>query len=305
VKDIAAYHTKETFGDLDVLVETFFGDQIDYMEFIKTEFEPKQIVHNSHVYSFDYMDFQVDLILTPTEDYDTSMSYYSWNDLGNLAGRIYKKLGFKYGHKGLSYMFRKDDETYSVYGEVVVSRDIKQILEFGDLNYDQFMAGFSTINEMFLWVSASKYFHKDIYLLHNRNHTSRTRDKKRKIYNAFLTWCETAPNLPTYPWTEMREQDGYAGKPEFLKLALSQFDGFQEVHDRVQLDYKNDLTARAKFNGDVVAALTGTSGKDLGMFMQHFIKVHGGKDKCWATVLALTSSDIDTLIVAEYNRFIA
>ena len=303
IVDIPAYRNKESFGDLDILLETFSGDNIDYRSLIIVLFAPKQIVQNNNCYSFDYKDFQIDLILTPTTEFNTTLSYFSWNDLGNLAGRIFKKLGFKYGHRGLSYLFREDDLSHTVYAETIVSQDIQQIMAFGGLDYDKFIQGFDTIDDMFVWISSSKYFHKDIYLFHNRNHISRTRDKKRKNYHLFLEWCANTPNLNAYPWTEMREQDGYAGKPEFLELARKQFDGFAAEYDCIVGKHNEHKIFREKFNGNIVCELTGLTGKDLGMFMQHMTKIHGGKESMFEEMWFLEQVDIIAMILDAYGSY--
>ena len=302
--DIPAYRTKDSFGDLDVLIESFPGDSVRYIDLLTELFHPRQIVPNSGIYSFDVENFQVDLILTPSDDFDTSLAYFSWNDLGNLTGRIFKKLGFKYGHKGLSFMFRENDKSHSVYASPVISRNMKQILEFGDLDYTRFEQGFDTVDEMFRWVSSSKYFHKDIYLLHNRNNTSRTRDKKRKIYNEFLKWCEVTPGLPEYPWTEMREQDGYAGKPEFVAMAFGAFEGFADIYAEIVLKHQLNLQVKEKFNGSVVSHLTGFTGKTLGEFMQNLINGNGGRDVLQPFLLSASTSDIERFVMLEKDKFL-
>ena len=262
ILDIPAYRTKESFGDLDILLETFSGESLNYADMIHGWFSPKQLVTNSGVYSFDYENFQIDLILTPTEYYDTSLSYYSWNDLGNLAGRIFKKLGFKYGHKGLSYIFRDKDNQFNSFAEIVVSKDIKKIIEFGDLNYEEFIVGFDTVEQMFRWVSK-----------------------------------------PEYPWTEMREQDGYAGKPEFLQLALKTFDGFDIQHCKILSQHENLLRVKQNFNGEIVSRITGLQGKELGVFMQHFVNSIGGKSELIRNFLHATTSGIEIQIKNEYAKF--
>jgi hypothetical protein len=303
IKEIPAYRSKPDFGDLDVLFETFAGDAYNVKEIITTLFSPKQIVQNGHVYSFDYDNFQVDLILTPTAIYQTSVDYFSQNDRGNLIGRISKKLGFKYGHDGLVYMFRKDDLTHSVYAEATVSTDTKQIMKFLDLDYDTFANGHDTLEEMFRFVASSKYFHPDIYLLQNRNHTSRTRDKKRKTYNQFLTWCAETPNLNAYPWTHMREQDGYAGKPEFLKMALETFPEFAKKHaEIVKKHFEYDLVHK-KFNGDVIREITGFEGKQLGEFMQHLLNSNGGKEAVHQFLLPKTTEEVREFVLVQFENF--
>ena len=52
------YHTKESFGDMDVLVsmKDYNGD---IREFITTQFKPNEIYHNGNCWSFDYKEFQI------------------------------------------------------------------------------------------------------------------------------------------------------------------------------------------------------------------------------------------------------
>lgn len=302
IRDLPSYRTKDTFGDLDILIETFAGDSYDYRTVITGLFAPRQIVHNGNCYSFDYLNFQVDLILIPRGDFETAYAYYSWNDLGNLAGRLFKKLGFKYGHRGLSYMFRDRDESHCVYAEVVVSSDIKKILDFADLDYERFSKGFDSMEEMFRWVSGSRYFNKDIFLLHNRNHVSRIRDRKRKMYNLFLKWCTAHDDLPAYPWKEMREQDGYAGQPEFLQAALEHFEGFADRYLAIVDKHEKDLKVKEKFNGEIVGKLTGLSGKELGLFMASLMASHGGKDQLWPVLLNATASEVEEIIRTGWRQ---
>jgi hypothetical protein len=301
--DLPAYRTKESFGDLDILLEIFPGDETDYLAMIQYRFNPQQIVRNDKVYSFDVNDFQVDLILTPTEDYDTALAYYAWNDIGNLAGRIFKKLGFKYGHRGLSYMFRKNDNAHSVFAETIVSRDTKAIFEFGDLNYDVWLAGFDTVDDMFVWVSSSKYFHKSIYLLMNRNHVSRTRDKKRKIYNQFLKWCEETDGLPAYPWLKMREQDGYKGDDKFLQEALRKFPGFAETRSKILQDQLINERGHEKLNGVRIASLTGIAGSELGEFMADFFHKYGTRTLMNVRILHWTQEQVDDMILEHWKSY--
>jgi hypothetical protein len=303
IEEIPAYRQKPDFGDLDVLLETRTGDLYHYKTIITELFNPKQVVQNGHIYSFDYDNFQVDLILTPTDIFQTSIDYFSNNDAGNLAGRLAKKLGFKYGHDGLTYMFRGEDQTHSVYDETIVSKDTAAIHKFLDLDHQRFIEGFDTLEEMFIWIASSKYFHSDIYLFHNRNYTSRIRDQKRKTYNQFLTWCAVTPVLNAYPWTQMREQDGYAGKPEFLKLALDTFPDFATRHAEIVKKHANHKIVTGKFNGNIVRELTGFEGRQLGEFMQHLLNNNGGKEHVYKSLLLATNFDVNSFIMLNVKTF--
>jgi len=281
VTAIPAYNTKESFGDLDVLT----SDKVSIEDITKV-FNPTEIVVNGPCTSFDFQGFQVDLIYTPLEHFDFSLAYYSWNDLGNLVGRIFKKLGFKYGHKGLYYLLRVGKD-HRVFREILVSRDLEKVLTFADLDYNKFQEGFNTLEDMFKWVSASKFFHKDIYLLHNRNHTSRARYTKRKTGSDFLEWCRTTENLNEYSWPSYKETDELvyvSTKSVFLEGAFWAFTGFPEEYLKAEFEYQSIEAAKQVLNGRVVSKLTGLKVKELGVFMRRLgNKYPAGEVRHWTT----------------------
>ena len=49
--------------------------------------------------------FQLDLILTSKENFDNYLRYLSFNDLGQLIGRVAFSQGLRYGGEGLYYNF--------------------------------------------------------------------------------------------------------------------------------------------------------------------------------------------------------
>lgn len=303
INSLLAYRSKETFGDLDVLVESRAGSSIIWKDLLSRTFAPTEIVQNSNVYSFDYKQFQIDIILCNSDDYESSFNYFSWNDLGNLMGRVYKKMGFKYGHKGLSYMFRTKDNSQSVFAEVVVSQDISAILEFGGYDSTTFARGFNTLEDVFKFAASSEYFHKDIFLLYNRNNASRTRDRKRKTYHDFLLWCETAQDLPAYGWTTFKETDGYLGDPEFLRRALNTFPGFMEKQAQVLFLKDQRDRVHEKFNGGIISNLTGLVGRELGAFMGALIQQGGGKQKLWPWIYHAVDKELTDFIMSFYEQY--
>jgi hypothetical protein len=264
VAAIQAYRAKESFGDLDILFET---DQtnFDLLSYIKQMFKPNEFYKNGNVISFDYQQFQIDLIGSPREDFDISSHYFAWYDLGNIIGRLYHKMGFKYGHNGLSLLFKDDNYQYE---ELCFSKDIEAILGFADLDAKRFLQGFDTLEDIFSFAVSSQFFNRDIYLLDNRNHASRIRDKKRPTYNALLKWLESQEHLPAYPWTSVREQGGRRHQAEFLERAFAYFPHLKPQYEQIQAQFKQWQMARQKFNGRLVGASTGLSEQALGHFMQ-------------------------------------
>ena len=276
IEAIRAYREKDSFGDMDVLLESddLHRDLYNFRDlrrYVVERFNSKQAVTNGGVVSFEYKEFQIDLITTSALNFETSVNYFAWNDLGNLMGRIAHKLGFKYGHEGLSMTFRDGDYQYA---EINLSKDPKAIVEFLGYNYDRFVAGFDTVQDIFDFTVSTEFFNKEIYALENRNHTSRTRDRKRKTYNQFLTWIETAPNLPEYPWASLKEQGGREYKKQFMERAFKFFPNFKEQHDKVQAEFQLWKQSRENFNGDLVREWTGLQDQDLGKFMKFLRESH-------------------------------
>lgn len=270
---IPAYRAKTSFGDLDILLETE-GLTTDLVAYIQQRFKPNELVKNSHVISFDYKQFQVDFIGSTSANFTISLHYYAWNDLGNILGRLYHKMGFKYGHDGLSMIFKADNYQY---GELCVSKDIEAILAFAGLDAERFLAGFDTLEAIFQYAASSPFFNKAIYLLENRNHASRIRDKKRPTYNALLKWLETQNDLPAYAWENMQEQGGLEYKEPFIQRAFQYFPPFQTQFEDKQVQFQLWKLAKEKFNGRLVQAWTGLEKQELGYFMQK-LKAKGAEE---------------------------
>lgn len=274
---LPSYRNKKDFGDADILLEvTQNVSRLNNLDVhIKSIFpDTKEIVKNSHVYSFEQSNFQIDLILVPTKNFVTSKNYYSYSDLGNLQGRIAHKLGFKYGHDGLTYYFR--DGTYQ-FDEILISKDINKIFQLLDYDVNRFRKGFDDLEDIFQFAASSKYFNKNIYEYDNRNHTARVRDRKRLAYRLFLEWIEKTEGLPTYPWQSFSEKGGRVDKSEFLNISYEIFPEFKEKYEDTKRRFIIHKETKEKFNGNIVSELTRLKNIELGNFMK-FIKKDGNPD---------------------------
>jgi len=201
--EVKAYRQKETFGDLDLLVDGELFSFVPYeevMEMLRVEFnhtgplpykpkDKKDMVMSIGLPS-DEKDvyFQLDLIASERDYYKFHSSYLNWNDLGNLVGVVASSNGFlKYGHDGLRYLFRDGDNLFE---SVVLTNDWDEALEFFGYSQERYYAGFDNLLEIYEYAASSRYFSPSLYAFENRNHTQRTRDRKRPTYNGFLNWIE-------------------------------------------------------------------------------------------------------------------
>lgn len=262
---IPSYLNKHDFGDLDVIYTSKKEILNDLIQLIN----PEQYIKNgpvlSIVYPFNQKNFQVDFIRVKDKSYDFSLNYYSYNDLGNLMGRIFHKMGFKFGHDGLSYIVRDPTINTRVLGTLLVSTDFEKVIKFGDYhNYDNQV--FNELEDIFEYVTTSKYFNKSIFLLENRNHISRVRDKKRPTYMKFLKFidCRNFDNE-----FDFNKKESF--RKEILDQAFIEFPEFKERYDQLLVQIENKRTISEKFNGNIVKDLTGLEGKTLGYFIQFLL----------------------------------
>lgn len=293
IEPVQAYKTKPSFGDMDIVF--WSPEPIHWPRILTQMFDTKGWTKNGNVYSFEYKEMQIDLIITSGENFFPSIFYFAYNDLGNLMGRISHKMGFKYGHDGLKFVVRDGDYQFA---EINVSKNSKDIFEFLGYSWERYAEGFDTLEDIFEYVTTSPFFNKDIYLLHNRNHTSRVRDKKRKTYNEFLEWVKDKTGLNAYPWQSLEERGGTKEVEEFMERAFAQWPLFKYEYESTMVRFRRHQRAKVLFNGDLVREWTGMEGPELGKVMKEvreymesqegsvvdFVLAHG-QDYCKKVVL--------------------
>ena len=80
---VISYADKEDHGDMDILVLN--DGNMPKPEVIKKilteQFGANEIHRNSTIYSFDYKELQIDLLFTPTRNWETSKVFFAYNDL--------------------------------------------------------------------------------------------------------------------------------------------------------------------------------------------------------------------------------
>ena len=257
---IPSNRQKESFGDMDILIGNTYGrNDINYKRtFLSLSgLEIVEEHKNGDVTSFGVSlpqgIFQVDIIGSDIYSYPFALHYFSYNDAGNLIGRIARGLGLKFGHDGLWYTQRNE---HTILKNHLLTQDFKTALEYLGLDAHKFFDGFDTMEEVFQWIIASPYYDWNRFDLSQRNYRSRVRDSKRENYRKFLEWAKDKPTNHLPP------------KETFLTQHCSVFIGLDDAICAVE--EKELLVRKAKeiYNGKIVADITGLQGKELGMFMK-------------------------------------
>ena len=93
---VKCYHNKESHGDMDILVKMGYEQvNINIIDFIKNNFNPSDINNNNGVISFDYDNFQIDIIPISQGIWDIANIWFSYDPFSNLVGKIVKQFNIK------------------------------------------------------------------------------------------------------------------------------------------------------------------------------------------------------------------
>lgn len=253
------YRNKKDFGDIDIVVE--FNNPQDISKCInkiKNDLKPRDTFKNGNIFSFELNQHQVDLIFTNEKYFQSSLIYFSYNDLFNLLGRIAHKMGFKLGHKGLMIVVKNGNY---LLGEIILTQNLKEILGILGLNYETYKKGFDELEDIFEFVISSKFFDKSIYDYDNLNHINRIRNKKRKVYRKFLKYIKNIPNKSIK-----------IDKSKQVQKVLKLYPEAQEELKKLQEKLKKQQEVKKIFNGNIVSKIKNVTGQELGKWMKHFNK---------------------------------
>ncbi len=261
------YGAKPDFGDLDIVIAG---------EALKQNWESvrAQIVQDlgiqkyrsaGNVFSTVYRDFQVDYFVVAPRFLESSYHYLSFNDLGNLIGKICRRFDLKYGDRGLVYVYRRQDGHYK--RDLEVSLDFAQICGFLELNYQKWEQGFMYLEEMFEWITASPYFSVEPYLKMDKTLEKRT--ERRTTIQRFIEYIQAKSIKKRYPYRSNRK--------DYLPWIIEKFPT-AKLDEQIAREVKAERKAREiqnKFNGKLVMQLIPSlEGKVLGQFIVAFKTAH-------------------------------
>lgn len=293
---IPAYRSKADFGDMDILVPSALFSSVSRQGVagLLTDLfgGPTPFSHNGDVTSYGVAlngggVFQVDLIVAPEQHFDFSLSYFSYNDLGNLIGRVAHKMGLKFGHDGLWLPARQGNY---LCGEVSLTCDFREALGFLGFDYGRWSLGFDGLEDIFRYVASGKRFARTLYPLEHANHKQRIRDRKRPTYTKFLHWLDERPELPDSGFVFA------ADKSQHLQEVFAAFPHAEVEYKKVLDAVERSRAVSEKLNGDRVREMTGLEGKALGALMKAIRERFSSKDELQAFVLGAEQAEIDDMV---------
>ena len=290
---VTCYRTKETHGDLDLLISVPEGANIDWKRYIQTAYKPQAINANGGVYSFDYEGFQVDFIPIPERKWETALVYFSYDPLGNIMGKTFHKFGMSYGWEGLFYKYRNAHGTNSA--NILLSNDVEKIFTYGGYDYERYLQGFDTLEDIFKFAINSKYFDVEMFQMESLKSIDKKRNRKRGSYHLFLNYLKENGIKTRFEFS--------ADKGEYFPLMNETFPEanlYDELKKLAKIDARNS-ELRMRFNGDIVMTwLPDLKGKELGDVMGKFKTALG--DNYEEFILHSSFSELHDYFMKVYNE---
>lgn len=251
VDDIVSYREKKDHGDIDFIVEPELTEEI-----LGIYFPNCPILSNSYLTSIQYKGVQLDFSRIPNEGRSQALSYFAYNDLGNLIGRVTKNYGFKFGFRGVYYVLRREGETTR---DIPVNITFTQALTLFGFNAREWRNGFDNLDQMFQWLAEGLFTDPKMFAYEALDSENRRRNKKRKVYQACLEWFEKTPPLGHAVVTE---------KYFFDQIGIYDPSFEKKIAREIELStYRRK--AKENFPSARVSEMLGVTQKDLGEAMKY------------------------------------
>jgi hypothetical protein len=275
---------KETHGDIDILVQLQGPRQAVEVQMANHVLQATDMYKNGPSTSMDTVwrvqgpggstyrtdPIQVDLVFVPENQWAMTKTFFDWNDLGNLLGKVARYHRYKLGFQGLRISYWYDFDKSEKLGDYTVTRDPEEALEFLGYDYERHREGFDAFEEMFEYALSSEKAVPLAFQSAQLNASQRRRDLKREVYQQFMSWLSRQrphEHLPR-PSPRAALEKAEAAFPEA---------NLREQIQEDKAEVRRKKAAAEVFNGGDIHEELGLEGKDVGIVLNKLIQ-RGRKD---------------------------
>lgn len=263
IHTVQSFYNKRDHGDIDFLITKPINS--NWKDDIKELLRASHIYKNNKNVSYLVNGFQIDFSLIDFQDWNTAIFYYDFDPMGNLLGRIARFMGCSFGHKGLFYKVFIDNQYYN---NICLSKEPLCICKFFGLSYQSYFNGHQDLYDIFDFIIESKYFSCSCFSLENLDHSTRTRNKKRKYYVDFLKYIEKYFSHKNSRILE-EMKDNREKQIEFLEDKFPNIELARKIK-KLECKHKKDQKLKLKWRSVDIPKMTGMNGKELGVVINDF-----------------------------------
>lgn len=225
---------------------------------------------------------QLDLLFIKPEAVDFAISFLSWNDVSTMLLRVVAQMNLSIGPNGLSYIAREERAEPKRF---VLTRDFRKAMEFLKLDYDRWLLGFDSLEDVYAFIAACPTCTFSTFDPEIMQASVRKRFVKRPGYLGFVEWLEKNPiKHKSFSWKEYLD-----GQKAMLWEAFPEF----KVEYMQHLDeLERQRQIASAFNGRLVIEITNLKGKELGEFIVAFKDSFGSREAFENYILSTPQSEI-------------
>jgi len=260
---VRSYESKESHGDIDFIVTK--PKINDWKKYIAEQLNCEHSKFLSEESHYLVGNAQIDLRIVPFENFDSSVFFSNYDCLGNAVGRMSRYLGLRFGYKGLVFPAYTENQQNRL-EDIIVSSEPKDILEFLGLNLNDYSKGFNNKEDIFEYVTCSKYYSIECFNPINWDHATRTRNKKRKTFCEFIQYIEKYHNYSKFNFLPRERRAEYI---ELINIAFPKVDLVKKVNI-VRENYKVNREILSRFNGSDIMEISGLKGVELGSLIKEY-----------------------------------
>jgi len=182
---------KTSFGDLDIVYHSFDVNDIKKMfedTGVKIFKKNGSILHV--LYEKNNKQYEIDMIKTDKEYFESALFYLSYGDFGSLVGKALKQFGLTFGDiglyiddvgsSGLLPKYTPINKTFYMTGNTKII--IETVLE---LDYTKYTNGFTSSDDFSNWLASSSIFTNPIIFC-SRNRKDVDTATSRPFYSQFV-----------------------------------------------------------------------------------------------------------------------
>lgn len=187
---------------------------------------------------------QLDLMSIEDDLLEFAARHLSWGDAGAMAAAIAQQMGVKMGMTGIALAVRIRAATH----RLRLDLDYDQALDLIGLDADRHRRGFDTVEEVYEWLAAGRYFNPLLWSAEFMTNKRRHRAMKRDSFAGLQEWIQRERPQSRYDWGETRG----ARMEEWTERLL-------DAHPEARTEMNRLIEAstapqglRAFFNGEVI-----------------------------------------------------
>ncbi|KAL8838511.1 MAG: hypothetical protein Q9176_005063 [Flavoplaca citrina] len=251
---------KNDHGDIDVIV----GNKLCEFSTMDLAQDLGAIDHvkNGHTTSFAIQlpekaneFFQLDVQSCKQGLFKWEIIYNAYGDLWGIIGMFVARLGFTINDSGLHVRVAEIESTHPRDCLLQLTYRPREIMGFLGLDIDCYDLGFETLDEVYIWATASRFFRRDCFEKSKKKELVGKKAQRPMIENFIMEW------LPKHLSIGVVEEDRQSQRERLIKEAVETF-GKRTEYQQMVVNHKQRLMKDEMWR-KIVKVLP-LEGKDLG-----------------------------------------